>query len=119
MKKAFKTIIALIVAVLLTVGCAMKTTTGFVISKDGEVTVKLIMAMDKEMIDTYLTMSEDPSLQQSMMGEDFKPEDFKAKEHTDEQRWAFVDQSLSDGEFASAQKERYEQDHNRSQDFIC
>ena len=91
MKKAFKTIIALIVAVLLTVGCAMKTTTGFVISKDGDVTVKLIMAMDKEMIDTYLTISEDPSLQQSVMGEDFKPENFKAKEHTDEQRWAFFD----------------------------
>ena len=110
MKKAFKTIIALIVAVLLTVGCAMKTTTGFVISKDGDVTVKLIMAMDKEMIDTYLTMSEDPSLQQSMMGEDFKPEDFKAKEHTDEQRWAFFesdDMKSSFDDYEGFTKEKY------------
>lgn len=84
--KTLKRLFALVMVVVLMAGCTMKTNTGFVIDEKGKISVTMIMAMDDEMIDAYLTMKEDPSLMQAE-----NPDDVELKEHTDAERWAFID----------------------------
>ena len=82
MKKNIKLILILIISIFLTTGCTLRQNYGLAIDKNGNVTSELTMAMDNEMIDNYLTYEES--------GADTTDENFKAVEHTDEQRWAFM-----------------------------
>ena len=106
MKKFGKVLLVAFMVVMLTAGCTMKVEFGMNIDEDKDVGMKIIMAYDKEMIDSMISMGDGGSLVQDPSAE----QPTTTPIITDEQRWAFVDQSLSDGEFASAQKERYEQD---------
>ena len=86
MKRALKTTLVLILSVFLMTGCAMKENIGFKIGKDEKVSIVMTMAMDDEMIDTYLTIKENPEYMQAE-----NPDDIKVKAHTDAERWAFFD----------------------------
>ncbi len=57
MKKAIKTVLLLALLMLFVAGCSMKTNVGITVSKDKNVSVKVISAMDDEMIDAYIGMA--------------------------------------------------------------
>jgi hypothetical protein len=97
--KTFKRIIALIMAVVLMAGCTMKTNAGFKIAEDGKVSITMIMAMDNEMIDAFLTMQE---MDESEMQNIEDPDDVQVKEHTDAERWAFIESDSEDSPFAES-----------------
>lgn len=101
MKKTLKTIIALVITASMLVGCTMRENIGLSITNNGNVTLKMVMAMDDEMIDAMITMKEDPSATE-------------AKTYTDEQRWAFIesdDNSISSDIGDEFKKERYTKDN--------
>ena len=95
--KTLKRLFALVMVVVLMAGCTMKTNTGFVINEKGKISVTMIMAMDDEMIDAYLTMQEDPSLMQAE-----NPDDVEVKEHTDAERWAFIESDSDENPLGDA-----------------
>lgn len=108
MKKTLKTLVAFIVAVLLLTGCAMREEVGIKVTSDSKLSLRMLIAMDDEMIDTYLTIKENPEY---MQAED--PSDIKVKEHTDEERWAFLDSDemkSETGDMDDFKKEKYEKD---------
>ncbi len=108
MKKTLKTLVAFVIAVLLLTGCAMREQVGIKVSSDSKLSLRMLIAMDDEMIDTYLTIKENPEY---MKAED--PSDIKVKEHTDEERWAFLDSDdmkSETGDMDDFKKEKYEKD---------
>ena len=111
--KTLKRLFALVMVVVLMAGCAMKTNTGFVIDEKGKMSVTMIMAMDDEMIDAYLTMQEDPSAMENAEN----PDDVQVKEHTDAERWAFIESDDENSPFSETgddmegfTKSRYDKD---------
>ena len=86
--KTIKKLVVLVMAVILMAGCTFKTNAGFKIAKDGKVAVTMIMAMDDEMIDTFLTISK---MDQSELAGAESPDDIDVKEHTDAERWEFLE----------------------------
>lgn len=102
MKKTLKTIIALVITASMLVGCTMREQIGLSITNKGNVTLKMVMAMDDEMIDAMITMKEDPNATE-------------AKTYTDEQRWAYIesddDSSIGSDIGDEFKKERYTKDN--------
>ena len=97
MKRTIKTIFLLVLILLFFTGCSMKTNVGITVSKDKNVSVKVISAMDDEMIDSYLSMSNE--------------DDSEQKTFTDEERWDFVESSMDTNEsYKSYNKEKYDKD---------
>ena len=98
MKKTIKIVALLALIALFATGCSMKSNVGLTISKDKKVTVKMISAMDDEMIDYYLGMANGDSSE--------------GKTYTDAERWEFLesgDSSIqSPGEGYTMEK--YDQD---------
>ena len=98
MKKTIKIVALLALIALFATGCSMKSNVGLTISKDKKVTVKMISAMDDEMIDYYLGMANGDSSEE--------------KTYTDAERWEFLesgDSSIqSPGEGYTMEK--YDQD---------
>ena len=88
MKKVLKTLLVLFMGVFFLAGCAMKENIGVEISKDGDVELQLIVAMDNEMLDTYLTISEMSEAEKDAITD---PSQIEVKEHTDAERWAFFE----------------------------
>ena len=106
MKRIIKSTLIIIMTLVFLVGCTMKENIVFQISSNKKMTVKLIVAMDDEMIDAMIDMKNGDS---SIMSGD-KPK--KAKEHTDEERWNYLndgDSQLSDAP-EGFKSEKYEKD---------
>ncbi|MBQ4030203.1 MAG: hypothetical protein II625_00495 [Bacilli bacterium] len=110
MKKVLKTLLVLLMGVFFLTGCAMKENIGVEISKDGDVTLKLMVLMDNEMIDTYLTISEMSEAEQAAITD---PSQIEVKEHTDAERWAFFESDDMKDELEAPEgfkTEKYEKD---------
>ena len=97
MKKTIKIVLLLAIIMLLFTGCSMKENVGITVSKDKKVSVKIISAMDDEMIDYSIGMSNGDSSEE--------------KTYTDDERWAYIDESMKEEEtYKDYSKERYNQD---------
>jgi len=88
----------LVVGALLLTGCTMKTHINLDIAKDGKVTATMLTAYDDEMIDGMLSMQSGDTTSET------------PAEHTDEERWAFVDSSEQSEAYKDYKKEKYEKD---------
>ena len=97
MKKLYGFMLLVVGALLLT-GCTMKTHINLDVAKDGKVTATILSAYDNEMIDGMI----------SMKSGDMSSE--TPAEHTDEERWAFVDSDEQSEEYKDFKKEKYEKD---------
>ena len=106
MKKFGKVLLVAIMVVMLTAGCTMKCDMGMYINADKNVGMKIIMAYDKEMVDSMLSMG-NMSTTTVPAEETTSTETTTAAEITDEQRWAFVEQSLSLSEEDGETIEKY------------
>ena len=98
MKKTLKIIAILAIVMFFVTGCAMKSNVGLEVAKNKKVTVKVVEAMDDEMIDYYLSMANGDS---------------EGTTYTDEQRWEYIESSSSeenDEEYAGYSKEKYSDD---------
>jgi len=82
MKRVLRSIVLLSMTLIFLVGCTMKENIVFKVDSDKKMTVKLIVAMDDEMIDTMITMSEDSN---------FDYENEKIPEHSDKERWEYLE----------------------------
>lgn len=97
MKKTIKIVLLLALITLLFTGCSMKENVGITVSKDKKVSVKVISAMDDEMIDYSIGMQSEDSSEE--------------KTYTDEERWAYIESNMSTDEaYQSYTKEKYDQD---------
>ena len=95
MKKTIKIIAILAMIMLFVTGCGMRSNVGLEIAKDKTVTVKIVQAMDDEMIDYYLSMANN---------------DEEGTTYTDAQRWEYVETSTDDSEYEGYAKEKYDKD---------
>lgn len=95
MKKTIKLIAILAIIMLFVTGCGMRSNVGVEVAKNKTVTLKIISAMDNEMIDYYLGMQNGDS---------------EGTTYTDEQRWAYVESSTTDSNYEEFTKEKYDQD---------
>ena len=86
MKRIVKSAMILIMTLVFLVGCTMKENIVFKISSDKKMTVKLIVAMDDEMIDAMINMGEDSSAFSE------EPTKKEQKKHTDEERWKYLNE---------------------------
>lgn len=104
MKKLYGFIL-LFAAVLLLSGCTMKMNTGLVVSKDGEVTAKVVTAYDDEMIDAMINMGSGDS---DLSGNATATEQ---KQYTDKERWEYLETSTKENdEYKDFEMEKYEKD---------
>ena len=88
-------------ALLVTVvtGCKMKAEYGITISKDSDVKISVISAMDDEMIDAMINMGDSSGSESS------------DKDHTDKERWEYVEKNSEEDEsYKDYKKEKYEED---------
>jgi len=100
--KIFKRLIALIMVVILMAGCTFRTNAGLKITENGKMSLVMIMALDNDFIDTYLTIKDDPDLQAKMNDENFDPSTIEVKAHTDAERWAFIENDEEGGSLFSS-----------------
>ena len=104
MKKLYGFIL-LFAAVLLLSGCTMKMSTGLDISKDGEVTAKIVAAYDDEMLDAMINMGSGDS---DLSGD---TTDTEQKKHTDKERWDYLETSTKENDsYDGFEQEKYEKD---------
>ena len=96
MKKTIKIVAILALILFFVTGCSMKENISLEISKDKTVKAKVIAAMDDEMIDYYISMSNG---------------DEEEATYTDAERWEFVESSSEESEdYEGYSKEKYDQD---------
>lgn len=79
MKNSIKVLLAVLLVVFAMTGCGMREYIGIVVDSNKDVSVEVVMAMDDEAIDTFLSMS-------GTSGDAI----------TDEARWAYVDGNESE-----------------------
>ena len=91
-----KKILLLCCCILLLSGCGIKANYVSVINKDKSMDISIIMAYDDEFIETMLSFNS---------GSD------EEVEYTDEQKWQFIDEGISEENYESEGfvKERYEE----------
>ena len=82
MKKNFKRIALILLAIILVSGCTMKMNMNMVISKNKNIKASILFAMDDEMIDTAITMSNTGDMPTS---------ESDVKKHTDKERWEYLE----------------------------
>ena len=86
--------------VLLATGCGMKAEYNISISKNSDVNVEIISAMDNDMIDAMLNM-----------GNSFGSEESESKTYTDQERWEYVENSTEEQDsYKDFKKEKYDKD---------
>lgn len=96
MKKFGKLLAVLFAAVILLGGCAMKAEYNIKIKDDKNVTMGIVMAYDKEMLDSLISMG-DSTVQKADI--------------TDDMRWAYLDKEVKeDSSLEGATVTKYEQD---------
>ena len=82
MKKNFKRIALILLAIILVSGCTMKMNMNMVISKNKNIKASILFAMDDEMIDTAITMSNTGDMPTS---------ESDVKKYTDKERWEYLE----------------------------
>ena len=100
MKRVSKILAVAIMTVLVVAGCTMKVDYGFEIGSDKKVALSITAAYDKEMIDGLSSMNGSTTTTDTTTTE--------AVEMTDEQRWAFVDESFKSFNDDDVTKKKYE-----------
>ncbi len=106
MKNILKIIFAILIMTFILTGCGMKTYVGMIINKDKTIKVEYTTAMDDEAIDLAIGMnnsgdnaSGDLAILQS------------AKTYTDEERWAYIEQSTNSSQnYNGYKKSKYNKD---------
>ncbi len=97
MKKLYGFMLLVVGALLLT-GCTMKTHINLDVAKDGKVTATMLTAYDDEMIDGMIAMKDGDMTSET------------PAEHTDEERWAYVDSDEQTEGYEGFEKKKYEKD---------
>ena len=98
--KKFKLLMVSALLVILATGCGMKAEYDITISKDSDVRIDIISAMDDEMIDAMINM-----------GNSFGSEDSESKTYTDQERWEYVEKnSEEDSSYDDYKKVKYDKD---------
>lgn len=93
MKNRVKFLMLGVMLITLVSGCGMKTNIQLEISSDKNVDFQVVMALDDEMIDTILSMNS---------------EDGSSSSVTDEQRWAYLKESIAES-YDDAKIKKYEE----------
>ena len=96
MKKIFKMLSICLIAVVFLSGCAMKSEYGIVVSKDKDVSVEILSAMDDELIDSMLGMG--------------NSESDENKTYTDAERWEYINSNIDNDSYEEYTKEKYDKD---------
>ena len=93
--KKFKLLVVSAIAMLFVTGCGMKMNLNVTIDKDKNLDFSVIMAMDNELIDSMLSMSDDSNANP-----------------TDTQRWAYVEEAFKESlsnDDSKVKSEKYEE----------
>ena len=90
-KNSIKVLLAVLLVMFVMTGCGMREYIGIVVDNNKDVNLEVVMAMDDEAIDTFLSMSS------------------SGEEITDEARWAYVDGN-SDETYDDYTKTKYTTD---------
>ncbi len=98
MRKIFKSFVFCLGFILLFAGCEMKNEYGIVIDSDKDVSIQIVSAMDDELIDSMLGMSDSEN----------EDENSEEKTYTDAERWQYIESNMEDHEGYT--KEKYEKD---------
>ena len=97
MKNSIKLVLAILFGMILLTACTIKEVSTIIIDEKSDVTVSVIAAMNNEGIDSFLNMQ---------AGNDAST----AKEFTDAERWAYVEENMKPGEeYSDFAKEKYEE----------
>ena len=85
--------------VILATGCGMRAEYNISISKNSDVNVEIISAMDDEMIDAMMNM-----------GNSSDSENSESKTYTDKERWEYVESSSEEDSYKDFKKVKYDKD---------
>lgn len=103
--KKLKLLVVSALLVVLATGCGMKAEYNITISKDSDVRIDIISAMDDEMIDAMINMGS------SFSSEESESEDSESKTYTDEERWQYVEKSSEEeSAYDDYKKVKYNED---------
>ena len=98
-KKVKVLMLGVMVATLVT-GCGMKADYSIEISKDKDVSIKIVTAMDNELIDAMINM-----------GDSFGSESSEEKSYTDKERWEYLEKDQKEDEsFKDFKAAKYDKD---------
>ena len=101
--KKFKLLVISALLVTLVTGCKMKAEYSFNISKNGDVNVEIVSAMDDELIDSMINMGNSFESNEESTDEE--------KTYTDKERWEYVEKnSEEDPSYKDYKKEKYDED---------
>ena len=102
MKNSIKLVLAILFGMMLLTACTIKNVSSIIIDDKSDVTVTVITSMDNEAIDTFMSLSS---------GETNEEGQLDVREHTDAEKWAYLEGSLStDESLKDFKKEKYEND---------
>ena len=99
MKKRLGLLVSLILIVILATGCKIRQESALKITKDGEISLAVVMALDNQGIDELISLNESNG------------ENGEVKTHTDAERWEYLESSVSKDsqeKYKDYKEERYE-----------